>query len=68
VNWIQNLEQGKGLKCKIEWIRTGLQIEFTNQGLRCKVYKGTGLWDNVETLRGFIAKGIRIFFTSELFL
>jgi hypothetical protein len=34
VNLIQNLEQGEGLKCKIEWPWDDLQIEFTNEGLR----------------------------------
>jgi hypothetical protein len=53
------LEQGEGLKCKIEWIQTGLQIEFTNQGLRCKVCKAIGLRDNLEMLGSSLQKGSR---------
>jgi hypothetical protein len=28
VNWIQNLEQGEGLKCKIGWVRAFMELEF----------------------------------------
>jgi hypothetical protein len=34
VNWIQNLEQGKGSMCEIEGLGTDLQLEFKNHGLK----------------------------------
>jgi hypothetical protein len=36
VNWIRNLEQGERLKCTIDGLGTDMQLEFENQGVRCK--------------------------------
>jgi hypothetical protein len=56
VERICNLEQGKGFMCKIEGLGADLQIEFVNQGPRCKICKGLGLWVDIGKDEGLMCK------------
>jgi hypothetical protein len=56
VNYICNLKQKEGLKCKIEGLGADLQIEFENQGPRCKICKGLGLQVDIGKDEGPMCK------------
>jgi hypothetical protein len=51
-----NLKQKEGFKCKIGGLEADLQLEFENQGPRCKICKGLGLRVHNRKAEGLLCK------------